>query len=188
MVLCIICFHISRLSACIEAWALIVIGRVLKRRIISRGCRGLSRRSPPLPPFALPSVVNLNCLLTKKSAAHFSTPLSLYRKVPREPSHACSILDDTLNPIWLEVHSVALLHSLLLIVCVIACVCACVCEQDCICMCKFVWARADVCHVFAVISFSCLVSQDSCYTVCSACQARLGLRSNSQRCATVGKK
>lgn len=51
-----------------------------------------------------------------------------------------------------------------------------------------VGARADVCHVFAVISFSCLVSQDLCYTVCSACQAQLRLRSNSQHCATVGKK
>lgn len=45
-----------------------------------------------------------------------------------------------------------------------------------------------VCHVFAVISFSCRLSQDLCYTVCSACQARLRLRSNSQYCATVGEK
>ena len=70
---------------------------------------------------------------------------------------------------------------LILIMLVICSVYVCAC----ISMCKFVWA--DMCHVFAVISFSCPVSQDFCYTVCSACQARLSLRSNSQHCATVGK-
>lgn len=137
------------------------------------------------PPHALPSMMNQNCLLTKRNAAHFSKPLSLYCKVSRESSHACSILDDTLNPIWLEIRSFALLHPPYVNnACYVLCVCVCMCA--CISMCKFVWAEADVCHVFAVISFSCTVSQDFCYTVCSACQARLSLRSNSQHCATVG--
>lgn len=146
------------------------------------GCRGLSQFSPTSQPPALPSVMNLNCLLTKKRAAHFSTPLSLYRKVSREPSHAGSILDDTLNPICLEVHSFTFLYlPSVNIVC--NSLFACVCVQDC----KFVWAQADVCHVFAVISFSCRVPQDLCYTVCSACQERLRLHSNSQHCGTMGK-
>lgn len=138
------------------------------------------------PPHALPSMMNQNCLLTKRNAAHFSKPLSLYCKVSRESSHACSILDDTLNPIWLEIRSFALLHPPYVNnACYVLCVCVCMCA--CISMCKFVWAEADVCHVFAVISFSFPVSQDFCYTVCSACQALLSLRSNSQHCATVGK-
>lgn len=89
------------------------------------GCGGPSPFSSPPATLALPCVMNLNCLLTKESAAHFSTPLSLCCKVSREPSHACSILDDTLNPIWLEIRSLALLHPLLLIVCVTACVYVC---------------------------------------------------------------
>lgn len=97
------------------------------------GCRGTPTFSSRTSSRAFSSVMNLNCLLTKKSAAHFSEPLSLYHKVSREPAHACSILDDTLNPIWLEVCSFTLLHPLLLIVCVIACVCVCACRTACAC-------------------------------------------------------
>lgn len=47
---------------------------------------------------------------------------------------------------------------------------ACVRTQDSINMCKFVQVGSCVvvCHVLAVISFRCLVSQDLCFTVCSA--------------------
>lgn len=86
------------------------------------------------------------------------------------------------------------LHPLLLIVCVIVGVCICV--HVCVRAGQHVHAQicvgagrcVGVCHVFAMISFSCWVSQDLCYTVCSACQARLRLHSNSQHSATVGKK
>lgn len=167
--LCIICSHIFRLSACIEAWALIMIGWALKRRIISLDVEA-SLHSLPLLPLAFPSVVNLNCLLTKRRAAHFSTLLSLYRKVSREPSHACSILDDTLNPIWLEMRSFVLLHPFLLIVCAIVCVhvCACVCVQGGICMCKFVRARADVWVCVMSLQWLALAagSLRTCATLC----------------------
>ncbi|KAL7381720.1 hypothetical protein ABVT39_010149, partial [Epinephelus coioides] len=119
-VLCIICSHIFRLSACIEAWALIIIGWVLKRRIISLDVEASLHYIPLL---ALPSKMNLNCLPTKKRAAHFSTPLSLYRKVSGELSRACSILDDTLNPIWLKYIPSLFCIPFLLIVCVIADAC-----------------------------------------------------------------
>lgn len=127
--------------------------------------------------------MNLNCLLTENHVAHFSTALS--HKVSRESSHACSTLDDTPNPIWLGVRSFTLLHPLLLIVCVIACVH--VCAGRYVQICVGAGSYVCVCYVFAVINFSCQVSQDMRYTVCSACQAQLRLHSNSQRCAMVGK-
>lgn len=121
MVLCIIGSHIFRLSACIEAWALITIAWVLKRGSSPWMSRPLSFLLHSCP-LVLPSAMNLNCLLNKKHAAHFSMPLSRYHKVSREPSHTCSILYDTLNPVWSKERSLALLHPLLLILCVIACV------------------------------------------------------------------
>lgn len=157
---------------------------------------GFKASLPPPSPLALPSVRNLNCLLTKKHAAHFSTPISLYSKVSREPSHACSILDDTLNPIWLKACSFSFF-----------CICppppppsinsvcnslrAWLCMEDSIShvqICVGMVSCVGVCHVFAVISLGCWVSQDLCYAVCSACQAQLRLHSNSQHCAMVGKK
>lgn len=103
-------------------------------------------------------------------------------KFLREPSRACSHIrwhsySNLVGSTFLRSSASPSVNS------VCNSLCACVCAQDCICMCKFVWAQADVCHVFAVISFSCRVSQDLCYTVCSACQARLRLHSNSQHCA-----
>lgn len=108
------------------------------------GCRGTPTFSSRTSARAFSSVMNLNCLLTKKSAAHFSEPLSLYHKVSREPAHACSILDDTLNPIWLEVCSFTLLHPPS-VNSVCNSLCASVCMQDCMCMCKFVWGRGQMC-------------------------------------------
>lgn len=128
------------------------------------GCRPHSILLPSHR-LALPSVMNLNCLLTKRRAPHFSKPLSLYHKASPlsagsrfqgNPLNACSILNDTLNPIWLEVCSFTLMHCLLLIA-----VGVCTCERACagqhpsvkigvgVCIC------VGVCHVFAVISFSC---------------------------------
>lgn len=159
-------------------------GWVLEQRIISLDVEASLSILFCSCPLGLPSVMNLNCLLTEKRVAHFSTALS--HKVSREPSHACSILDDTPNPIWLEVHFFALLHPLLLLVCVIACVHVCAGRHVQICV--GAGSYVGVCHVFAVISVSCRVSQDLRYTVCSACQAQLRLHSNSQHCATVGKE
>lgn len=66
--------------------------------------RGLS----PIPfnsaRLVLSSMMNSNCLQTKKSGTHFSMPPSLDCNVPKEHSDACPILDDSLNPIWFEVH------------------------------------------------------------------------------------
>lgn len=49
VVLHIICSHIFRLSTCIEAWVLIMIGWALKRRIISLDVEACPH-SPLIPP------------------------------------------------------------------------------------------------------------------------------------------
>lgn len=57
--------------------------------------------------FPLPSssaTIHDESELSSKRAAHFSTLIFLYSKVSWGPSHACSILDDILNPIYPEIH------------------------------------------------------------------------------------
>lgn len=50
VVLCIICSHNFRLSACIEAWAQIMIGWALKRRIISLDVEACLHSAPLFRP------------------------------------------------------------------------------------------------------------------------------------------
>ena len=146
-----------------EAWGLIMIGWPLEWRIIFP--RETSLYSPSHPP-ALPSMMNRNCLVSVQlifqhwyflTAKFHGNPLTLapYEMtflIQFSPKYVCSF---PTNPYCL----CKSLHAR-------------VRTEDSIYTCKFVQAGSCVvaCHVLAAISFRCLVSQDSCFAVCSACQ------------------
>lgn len=156
-----------------------MIGWVLKQRIIS-----LDVEASFHFPFLLP---HWSPIRDESELSSNRKPCSSFFNGPVPQSFKgilTRLLDDTPNPIWL-VCSFTLLRPLPLIVCVIACVHVCAGRHVQICV--GAGSFVGVCHVFAVINFSCQVSQDMRYTVCSACQAQLRLHSNSQHCAMVGK-